>query len=277
LSPATPWSRPRTTRTRRASHLYQPELRLRRFAASAEPGASAEPADPESSEAIAEDDPAWDVAQQQAEQTAGELRAITDVAARMEAFASRAAADGTDATAQTGGDLGFFERGDMVPEFADPIFDAEDPQQGDIIGPVRSQFGWHVIMYDEARGPLAERLAAVQAALAAEDADFAPVATELSDGPEAADGGETGWHAVEDLDQITALALSAIDVGEVTEPIDGQRGYTIYQKQDEATQPLEPAAAAAKARTAFTDWYQEQRFEAEDAGDITIADSVFEE
>jgi parvulin-like peptidyl-prolyl isomerase len=216
------------------------------------------------------------VAQADAERAAEELRAIADVEARMTAFASRAAADGTDATAQSGGDLGFFERGDMVPEFADPVFDAEDPQRGDIIGPVRSQFGWHVILYNEARGPLAGRLAAVQAALAEQGADFATVAAALSDGPEAAEGGRTGWHVVDDLDELAALALSAIEVGEHTEPIDGTDGYTIYQKLDEATRALEPSAAARLARSAFADWYQDRRFDAEDAGDISIDDSVYE-
>ena len=245
-------------------------------AAPADTDASAAPADPDASPAPT-GDPAWAEAQARAEETAAELRAIEDVEARMAAFASRAETDGTDATAQTGGDLGFFERGDMVPEFADAIFDAEDPRQGDIIGPVRSEFGWHVIMYNESRAPIAERLATVQDALAAPGADFAAVAAELSDGPEAAAGGEIGWQPVEDLDEITSLALSAIDIGATTEPIDDARGYVIYQKQDEATRPLEPDDAAAKARFAFSDWYDEQRFDAEDAGRISIDGSVFEE
>jgi parvulin-like peptidyl-prolyl isomerase len=194
----------------------------------------------------------------------------------MEAFAARAAEDGTDSTAQTGGDLGFFERGDMVPEFADALFDAEDPQQGDIIGPVQTEFGWHVIMFNEARAPLADRLAAVQAALSAEDADFATVAGEFSDGAEAAAGGETGWHVIEDLDAASQLALEVTDVGATTEPVATDEGWVIYQKLEEATRPLEGAAARRKAATAFDDWYQDLRFEAEDAGRISIDASIAE-
>jgi parvulin-like peptidyl-prolyl isomerase len=285
----------------RASHiLYQPEATPEPEATAApeatpDPDATADPdatTDPETTpepeatpeseatvdpDATAEpDDAAWAEAQARAEQAAAELRAVEDVAARMEAFAIRAAADGTDATAQNGGDLGFFERGDMVPEFADPIFDAEGLRQGDIVGPVRSQFGWHVIMFNEARAPLAERLAAVQEALAAEGADFAAVAAESSDGPEAQAGGEIGWRVLEDLDDIIQLALSAVEVGEVTEPVDGDAGYSIYQKLEEATRPLEPADAAEKAQFAFSDWFQERRLDAEDAGEISIDDSVFE-
>jgi parvulin-like peptidyl-prolyl isomerase len=131
-------------------------------------------------------------------------------------------------------------------------------------------------MFDEARGTVAERLAAVQEALAADGADFASVARDLSDGPTAPEGGDIGWKIVDDLDEALALALTAIDLGAATEPVDEQRGYAIYQKQDEATRPLDPADATLKAQTAFDKWYQEQRFAAEDAGDISIDGSVYE-
>jgi parvulin-like peptidyl-prolyl isomerase len=248
----------------------------------ASPAASPSPApsiDPDASPTpIPSDDPSWDVAQAEADATAADLRAISDVAARMEAFSERARAESDDTgSGSRGGDLGFFQRADMVPEFADAIFDAEGLQQGDIIGPVRSEFGWHVILFDEARGTLAERLAAVQAALAADGADFASVARELSDGPTAPEGGEIGWQVVEDLDGVQQLALTAIDTGEWTEPIDEQRGYAIYLKEEQATRALEPDVAAEKSRTAFAEWYQEQRTAAETEGDISIDASVFDE
>ena len=47
-----------------------------------------------------------------------------------------------------GGDLGFFSKEQMVPEFSDTAFGLE---KGKISGPVKTQFGWHVIKTEEVR------------------------------------------------------------------------------------------------------------------------------
>ncbi|MEL6479276.1 MAG: peptidylprolyl isomerase [Pseudomonadota bacterium] len=63
-------------------------------------------------------------------------------------FAEMAAKHGTDGTAQNGGDLGWFVKTDMVPEFAEAAFAME---AGTISDPVQSPFGWHLIKLDERR------------------------------------------------------------------------------------------------------------------------------
>ena len=47
-----------------------------------------------------------------------------------------------------GGDLGFFTKDKMVPEFAEAAFAM---QPGQVSEPVKSQFGWHVIRVEEKR------------------------------------------------------------------------------------------------------------------------------
>jgi len=44
---------------------------------------------------------------------------------------------------KSGGDLGWFEKGQMVPPFETAAFNAK---KGDLVGPVKTEFGWHVIL-----------------------------------------------------------------------------------------------------------------------------------
>ncbi|NMC60105.1 MAG: peptidylprolyl isomerase [Candidatus Methanofastidiosa archaeon] len=41
-----------------------------------------------------------------------------------------------------GGDLGFFSRQKMVKEFEKAAFDGKE---GTVVGPIKTQFGWHLI------------------------------------------------------------------------------------------------------------------------------------
>ncbi|MDI3482400.1 MAG: peptidyl-prolyl cis-trans isomerase [Candidatus Methanomethylophilaceae archaeon] len=51
-------------------------------------------------------------------------------------------------SAKNGGDLGWFGRGKMVPEFENAAFKAKP---GTVVGPVRTQFGWHLIMVTDTK------------------------------------------------------------------------------------------------------------------------------
>lgn len=63
-------------------------------------------------------------------------------------FAEAARASSKDpGSAERGGDLGFFARNRMVPEFAQAAFDLEKP--GDLSPVVKTQFGYHIIRLEE--------------------------------------------------------------------------------------------------------------------------------
>jgi peptidyl-prolyl cis-trans isomerase C len=74
---------------------------------------------------------------------------ITELAGGAD-FAALAGEHSVDPSARSnGGDLGFFRRGQMVPEFAEAAFALEPGQRTE--EPVRTQFGWHVIEVLERR------------------------------------------------------------------------------------------------------------------------------
>jgi peptidyl-prolyl cis-trans isomerase C len=64
-------------------------------------------------------------------------------------FAAIAKARSSDPGAAQGGDLGWFKKGDMLPEFADAAFALQPGQITD--KPVHTQYGWHVIRIEERR------------------------------------------------------------------------------------------------------------------------------
>lgn len=77
------------------------------------------------------------------EKTAKEVKAKLD---KGEDFAKLAKEYSTDGSAQSGGELGFFGEGAMVPEFEEAAFSMK---VGEISEPVKSQFGYHIIKVNE--------------------------------------------------------------------------------------------------------------------------------
>jgi parvulin-like peptidyl-prolyl isomerase len=81
----------------------------------------------------------WELIQLEAE----EIKRMLDAG---DNFEELAIAYSEDASAQSGGDLGWFGKGRMVKEFEEAAFALEI---GAVSDPVRTQFGWHIIKLEE--------------------------------------------------------------------------------------------------------------------------------
>jgi peptidyl-prolyl cis-trans isomerase C len=81
-------------------------------------------------------------------ETEDEAKAIEAELKKGADFAELAKKKSKDPGASDGGDLGFFTKDQMVPEFSTVAFALEP---GKISDPVKSQFGWHVIKVEEKR------------------------------------------------------------------------------------------------------------------------------
>ena len=117
---------------------------------------------------------------------------FAELQAKPALFAERAKELSKDpGSAKNGGDLGFFGKGMMVPEFETAVFTGK---KGDLVAPVKTNFGYHIIRIDDVQAaqvkPLAdvrgeiEALYAQQAsmqAFAAEAENFSNMVYEQSD------------------------------------------------------------------------------------------------
>jgi peptidyl-prolyl cis-trans isomerase C len=77
-----------------------------------------------------------------------EAKAIEDQLKNGADFAELAKQKSKDPGAADGGDLGYFTKDQMVPEFADAAFKLD---KGQISDPIHTQFGWHVIKVEDKR------------------------------------------------------------------------------------------------------------------------------
>lgn len=94
------------------------------------------------------------------EEEANEIKAQLDDGAD---FAEMARDKSTGPSGPNGGALGWFGKGQMVPEFETAVLELE---KGQVSDPVQTQFGWHLVILNDKRKTEAPALDAVRGELA---------------------------------------------------------------------------------------------------------------
>ena len=85
---------------------------------------------------------------------------FAELQAKPALFAERAKELSKDpGSAKNGGDLGFFGKGMMVPEFETAVFTGK---KGDLVAPVKTNFGYHIIRIDDVQAAQVKPLEAVR-------------------------------------------------------------------------------------------------------------------
>ena len=162
-----------------------------------------------------------------------------------------------------GGELGWFGRGQMVKVFEDAVFGAKP---GQIVGPIESQFGYHIIKVegfkaahqrplDEVKDQVRFKLLETRAAAEAEKRAHALEETLRSSPPK----DDAGWQKIADENEAVSLnvtppfgqgevipgigenaalskAVFQSKVGDLGDPIPTSRGWVIWQLKE-----IEPA------------------------------------
>jgi peptidyl-prolyl cis-trans isomerase SurA len=147
-----------------------------------------------------------------------------------------------------GGDLGWFRAFAMLYSFEDAVYKA---QIGDVVGPVRTRYGYHVIRLDDRREARGEILAAhimvkptnPEEAKAkihelhlqiSEGADFASLARQHSDDQSTkSKGGELPWFGTGRMvEAFEEAAFALVNAGDISVPIQTEVGWHIIQRLD---------------------------------------------
>ncbi len=227
--------------------------------------------DPRGAASLDPNDPAWKAAENEADATYKKLQAdpsLFDSIARTE---SDETADLGDTG--TGGKLPYFDSSSQVDAAFKAAILAPGLQPGQLLAPVKSAFGWHVIqvMY---RPPDLEWLNSLKTK-ANGGADFATLARDNSEATTAGIGGDLGWIAKGQLDARQEAGIFGTTVGStssiVAVPNDG---IYLFKVLAEETRTPEGKQLDQIKSSAFSNWYSQKKEAATITRDSTLAGST---
>ena len=152
-----------------------------------------------------------------------------------EDFASLALIYSDDPTKDRGGDLGFFKKGDLLPEFEKTALSLNPGEAGI----AKTKLGYHIIKVEKKIDSLiSARHILISARPSSEDSaeiwakadsiyqllqkgeDFASLAKKFSDDEESKKlGGELGWYPLEQMDENLKRTISSLEKGEIGRPV----------------------------------------------------------
>ncbi|MEA2653511.1 MAG: peptidyl-prolyl cis-trans isomerase SurA [Chloroflexota bacterium] len=227
--------------------------------------------DPSTASTVAPNDPAWARAQSLATAAYARLKtnpALFDSIARKESNESSA----LGATG-SGGKLPYFDSSSTVDAAFKAAILAANLKPGDILPPVKSAFGWHVIqvMY---RPTDVDHLKALKTQ-SDQGADFGILARDNSESTTASIGGDIGWIVKGQLGDELSNAIFAAPVGKTTDVItvagDGSYLLKVFEEQ---TRTPEGRQLTELTSTAFSKWYGAKKTAAVITRDSAITSST---
>ncbi|OSM05262.1 putative PpiC-type peptidyl-prolyl cis-trans isomerase [Magnetofaba australis IT-1] len=215
-------------------------------------------------------------------------------------LATLASQHSDDPSGLNGGDMGWFKRGELLPEMERALFELT---KGEISKPLRSPQGFHVFKLLDVRRdksahakPAQQKVhashiliklerdaseAEVEAALQqiqairqkiVDGANFAQMAKEVSEGPSGANGGDLGFFGKGEMTPPFEQAAFALEVGQVSEPVRTEFGWHLILVEERQSidgdsfeaqrDALRRRLLEARTKARFSQWLRDLRLRA---------------
>lgn len=180
----------------------------------------------------------------------------------------------------TGGDLGYFERGRMIPEFEEAAFSLQPNQISD---PIKTMYGYHIIQTLDKRAASKLDFALVKDQIAREMAQPKAIANAQEQAKKVYDDIKTNHKNMSDISKIQLIDLRTTDFfsqgdevpgldaafrgkvfelkskGDVSEPVQVGEDFAIIQLADTKPSEIPPfEKVEAKATEKYKTWRAEQ-------------------
>jgi parvulin-like peptidyl-prolyl isomerase len=202
-------------------------------------------------------DPAWAAAKAEADAAYAKLIAGAD-------FAALAAASDDTQSAKDGGSLGPAKKGAYSKAFDEAVW-ADGLQPGQILPPVETEYGWHVIRFDGRKPSQLTQLGDLATALAADPANFEFTAQQAVMDIPGLTYKHQGWVARYALNATVAPIVWSVAAGAVSGVQTASGGqnapdsdFIIYVAAVES-RPFTPAQRSAIAGNGFSVWLDQYR------------------
>ncbi len=207
--------------------------------------------DPGTAKDLAETDPAWKAAAEEARTLYAQL--VADPT-KFDQLAREHSDEGQART--SGGKLPYYDPTSAIDNaFATAIF-APGLRPGQLLAPFKSSFGWHIVQYMRPYGTGETAwMDGLRTQLLA-GGTFEQVARDQGEGPEAASGGDIGWVALGELGDLKEAPIFSATVGGLTSvvTIPSEGVYLWKVAAEEMRDPSTDQVATFKS-SAFTNWY----------------------
>jgi len=221
--------------------------------------------DPNTAGDLEPTDPAWAAAEKEANDLIARLKGGSS-------FETEAKKSDDKTSGADGGLLAWAPKGTYVPEFEAAIW-ADGVKRNDILGPIKTEFGYHVIKFDARRPSLKDRLDELAKTLAADGVDFEKAATTATNTIEELTFASPGYVPKYTVNPELGAVVWGLKAGGTSAVVESSNTYLIVHVDGVETRALTADQITGIKASGFSIWLDLYR----SAARVAIDGSVVQE